>query len=758
MSAQNSLTDYTIYADSNTRETKLIDNIENMDDNPTNDITIITDFNQRLNVCQLSLGSLEMSLAQYNIEPEWQELFFDEGLDIFVTDHPALEDLIKFSIDENGTVYTAFIPPKLNPIVNIVATGTDYGSGTYKQFIFTTQYPHCLHLMSIFAERQYGESPFNLISTLFDGDNAYFDVRNLNLAKINLTILDDFEYLVDFSEPTLALNPKPNVSVTPVTSILGYLSSPHIADMDLLAQLITASMDQIIPHHWLITYSQKTGKFAVKWRGPSYEVTQASPATLLVPNMHCLPFLMGLGINHKNIPIPQVSHPSPLTELQLTTQHGVVNEMVNSLVGQDCFRCRSKIEIDPGNYRPEQLMSNINRQLNRFYFDGGCQFNNDPWIFVYSNSCGECYSVELPFGTYAPEMLSLYLSTRIVNDGHIGFFEVEWDAINGRFVFTSDANFGLEFDQCTGDLALRMGFYPLSYRNSSYYVSPRPFFFPTKGCCQGQYTLSDHSILQVPLRNLSYIYVPVVIESERKFVIQISKPRPINRTNGLHHDVNTNHITFTTTVMRDGNLVPVAHGYQRFDVVEFTAGNTTYSLVVVEVLYLDQFVVDAGSIDVAALIAANSFCSTLGDVITTNMYFTCAPSKVLSKVLGFTDEDYLWSFARSRDMWIAPAQFTLDWPNYILIEITEPNGATRNAHNWENDKKSKILAKAILYPQYRMERSLPVSMYLPDFRIVNRIHIRLLNPDHTLYKLHGKEWSITLILKCLEKTLTPMCY
>ena len=113
--------------------------------------------------------------------------------------------------------------------------------------------------------------------------------------------------------------------------------------------------------------------------------------------------------------------------------------------------------------------------------------------------------------------------------------------------------------------------------------------------------------------------------------------------------------------------------------------------------------------------------------------------------------------------WIAPALYSLDYPTYVLVEMTQPIGATHNMHPWNTDVDhtdtiSNVLAKVIIYPQFRMERSFPFTMIIPDLRIINRVGIRILNPNHTPYKLHGRNFSFTLVMQSVMKGINQLCY
>ena len=741
MSGNNSMQEYTFYVDTHNADKKFITNNE-IDTNPTNDIIIPVRFPQRLTVAQVNLGSLEIPLTQYNIEKDWQTLYFDEGIDLFVLD-PSQESILQMTIEENKSEYTIQLPPKLNPIISI-----NPDSSPTTTAIFTTQYPHALHLRAFF---NWGE-PMKLINTPLN-DTDFNQVTYLTTDNVSLTILSDYEFQLSWTTPV--------TFTVPVSGINGYVSTPSIPSPKYLASLVTLAFQYVIPNHWNVSYDIQTGKYKLSYVGTTFDLSDVYPATLVISGNNSLARIMGFGCASINIPLPlnsTLSHTNDSKTLchvsEYSKNRGNIPELVtNGVYSVECSSCRSRVKIDPGNYSPESLMNNLSRQLNRFYFDPGCNFasspsptSSSPVQFVYSTKCGVCYTIQIPFGLYDPDNLATMLESKI--SPNIPSIEVIWDINTGQFQFKAEEDFGLEFDVGTPDVAFRLGFYPISYRNNRNYQSTIPFYYPTKGCCG----------TSLPDRHLSYVYNPLVNGNQKKFIIEVSRTRAISTTGPFTYDSSEGTLTIVISL-------PMAHGYQILDVVEVTVGGKTYEMVVSSVDAFDRFTVDLGSIDPAiftSLPLDSVVCLSLGGIVATNLYFTCLDNDVLAMTLGYNEEDVLWNLLQPTT-WIPPACYMLDWPQYVLLELTEPIGATHNLHAWRQDAEhvdthAQVLAKVILYPQFRMERSFPFTMSLPDLKIINRIKVRVLNPNHTLYNFHSRNWSMTLVFHALEKSVQLLCY
>ena len=727
--------EYVSYLDTHNAEQKLTP--EGGDNNPTNDVVIPTNFTSRYNMAQISLGSLEMPLTQYNVESDWQTLYFDEGIDLYISSSDQ-ETLVQFTISENGIIYTAQLPPRLNPVIDISTFGPTNTA------VFTTQFPHQLSLSGFF---NWGE-PMKLISTPLS-DPVYLSVTNLTPSNANLTIISPYQFSLVWGGAAVSFQGN---------SILGYVSTPSIPSPVYLADLVTEALNEVIPDHWQISYDSCNGKYKVCYIGDTCNLEDLEPAILLVPSTNSLPHIMGFGCADVtlSLPFPTVVNTVTLmpTFNQTANPNPLPNNCVQSIV---CSPCRSQIQIDVGSYSPESLMSNLSRQLNRFYFDPGCNFSSNnpvgpvttstPITFAYSSSCGLCFTFTIPFGLYNPDLLALYIQTQMASN--VSGLSVTWDTDTGLFTFVSSVgDFGLEFDMGSTDLAFKLGFYPISYRNNNTYSSTIPIYYPTKGCCG----------TSIPTRHLSYVYSPLVNTTQKKFIVEISKTRCINNVGTITNNLDGT-ITITTQLLGGVN---VAHGYQVFDVIEVTIGpgGSTYELVVTAVPAYNQLTVQVGSI-FAPIFVGQITCLCLDNSIVSNIYFSCIESDVLCRTLGYIERDALWN-VNVPTTWIPPACYSLNWPSYVLVELGEPDGATHNSHAWQTDANhtdvhTRVLGKVLLYPEFRMERSFPYHMIIPDFRVVNRVRIRILNPDHSLYQFHGRNWSFTLVFHAIEKSINQLC-
>lgn len=101
----------------------------------------------------------------------------------------------------------------------------------------------------------------------------------------------------------------------------------------------------------------------------------------------------------------------------------------------------------------------------------------------------------------------------------------------------------------------------------------------------------------------------------------------------------------------------------------------------------------------------------------------------------------------------SPQTVELEGPQYLLLQIIDPQVTTHFQHRYKQDLKTNLLAKILLHNQscHKIERFLHVQGLLGGAysRLVS-VRLRLLNPDHTLYQLHNKNWSGTLSVTALQ--------
>jgi hypothetical protein len=63
----------------------------------------------------------------------------------------------------------------------------------------------------------------------------------------------------------------------------------------------------------------------------------------------------------------------------------------------------------------------------------------------------------------------------------------------------------------------------------------------------------------------------------------------------------------------------------------------------------------------------------------------------------------------------------------------------------------------VLYPPYRVERGYPLQKLGSGPCVLSQLHIRILNPWHTLYNFHGRNWSLTLVLTTQGTPVSLQC-
>lgn len=688
--------------------------------NPTNDVDIPTNMPRlRTPVVQLYLGSVELPLSQYLIESLWNTVYFDEGLRIIVNNE-ADQCMREFTVIVNGDPITGVIPVLFNPIVDVDVTNP-------LAPIFTTQFDHALELR---GQWDWG-SPMKLVSTnLLDPA-----LVNLTAANANLTILSNTEFQIS--------NLPAPVAFTPQGGIYGHLYAPPIASPAKLASIVNAALQQVAPGEFSVQYNLTTGRFTFQSTITQTGTCVTNPPlahaaiTLSIPARNCLAALMGFGFG--NVPVPTVPSPADC-KVPLPCN-------VPTLEGGYGYQCFSQIHVTPGNYVADGLAAQLNMQWNRFTFDGGLTL--DPLkrpTLVFSNTAGTAFVLAIEYGTYTPDTFADYLQSVMNAADPAGAYQVSWDIQTGQFCFTStsDTVFGLEFNDAGQTLnPAILGFDYFSYRGKTQYCSTTSFQVPTTSCCGAATT-----------RYTSYVYSTKVNYSQNKFCIEVNPPRTVidgrltaNTPDGLG--------TLSGTVQ--------AHGLQPDDLVKvYIPGGTPsgpYVVRVVEVVDAFSVKVEIGS--VTQLVGAVNLAVSFGyaDIVTPSLLWSDQqrPNRLYPRFLGYKDTDALYS--GGMPVLVGPYSYDLEPSRSVLMIITDPNGATHTNHAWQTNNIANVFAKIVLYPQFRLERNVPMVMYLPDVKQITKMHFLFVNPEyHTPYQFHGKQWSCTINFVVVEAQSETKCF
>lgn len=708
--------EYTSCIDSNNRDMEIFPE-------PNNCRIDLNMAQQRMPVQQMYLGSIELPLSQWTIEEDWQNLYFDEGIRIVVNDAADLE-LRTLRLQIGNMITEAILPIWLNAIIDVDDTDPT-------KPIFTTMMPHALDLRD-----QWTFDPIVLISTPLT-DPALVELTGTNP---NLIILSDTEFQL------CSVVPVPWVASD---GIFGYVHAPTVPDPTTLAQIITRAfaVDGVSVD---VTFDPDTNCFVLSF-------SSNEPVTLFNTGCHTLAHLLGFGFasmclsgtgqENTSLVLQQggsnVNSPMPFAQPDGACSSiagpftSATAAQDRTIVGSYKYNCASRATLVPGNYTAAGLGTEVSMQMNRFWLDPGCGMAPDQH-FIFSNACGACIDVVVPPGMWSPDTLAQFLESRMTALNALGtVFEVTWSLADDQFCFTSvdGSPFGLEFDDANNTIAWRIGFDSICYRGSNSYKSTRPLNVPVLGC--GGTTMPD--------RYTSNVYVPVVRTAQRRFEFSVCSNRCMP---GVLDDNGDGTATIVTTI---------AHGYQPEDVIVLTQPLPTHKLRVVEVVDGFTFIVEIGSAPLVGVMGENvCVCNTAEPML--NLYFApgTGPDIIRPCIMGFGDTAAQWSL--DGPTLIAPHSFQVDHPNYLLVQITEPTGSTYIQHSWKNDNLTDVFAKLVIYPPYRLERIYPMQKILQGIEIVDHIFIRILNPDHSLYHFHGRNWSATIVFVVPQLTGSQLCF
>ena len=99
----------------------------------------------------------------------------------------------------------------------------------------------------------------------------------------------------------------------------------------------------------------------------------------------------------------------------------------------------------------------------------------------------------------------------------------------------------------------------------------------------------------------------------------------------------------------------------------------------------------------------------------------------------------------------APWQWNFDQPSYILLDLGLQHMSATITHRCGNSVMSQFFGKIVLYPPFKEIRMTPIQAVGTGVSVVSSLHLRLLNPWHQLCELHGRNWSLTVILASATK-------
>ena len=98
--------------------------------------------------------------------------------------------------------------------------------------------------------------------------------------------------------------------------------------------------------------------------------------------------------------------------------------------------------------------------------------------------------------------------------------------------------------------------------------------------------------------------------------------------------------------------------------------------------------------------------------------------------------------------WVSRFPVDVRGPTYVMMQILDPIGSAQCEHVSETGAVSGYIGKCVFMSLFRTlnEHAPRVLRFFPARR-VTEIHVRLLNPDGSLYNLYGMHWSATLLFR-----------
>lgn len=718
-------------------------------DNPTNNVQFDSlPVPAVKSVTQVDLASLELPLSQNIIENEWSRLYFNNGLNLntLLSDDAENIDLREFAVSLAGeTIAVGLLPMTLNPIIAIDTSDA-------ANPIFTTRFPHAIGLAPYYG--LWG-GEMRVISTPMAPEFTFVN-QGLNMNPA-YEALSATEFQVTGGGP-----------LTLSGTRFGYLYAPAIATPSNLATLITAALDE----RFLVTYDPDTNRFSVQCTNlqcgsslsgstftgemsicqpaicarprtsSTVRVTEPGDVKIVVPSMNSLPGLMGF------------------TRCTITA---TPSTCLITAQGQFAGCCQF-IKITPGMYNSEDFLKEINLQLNRFWFEptdacaeaaagGGEPVPPDnTYSMMFTGSCGLCYVLVIPPGMYNPESLALAMTEGMNFLDPNGDYLVTWNAVTMKFTIASlslTTEFALEFtneQNNNSTIHERLGFRLADYRGKKSYTSDTEIVVPIT--CVGGTTL--------PQSWQSYTYDVFRITNQLRNVFSLTKPQALPARNTEFVDEGDSTMLVTNNRR--------AHGYNVDDVVLIICEDGQTGLFrVIEVVDAFSFRIDTGSADMTCTQDIDhKTCVSIVLPPVLNLFLAPTPNtenSIYADILGFPSKTIEW--VSDDNVLTAPYPYNLDPPPYVIVEATpvgSDNGTTRAIHQWGSNAK-EMLAKVILYPAFRMQFTLPQQItFMNAGATFKHLAMRILNPNRTPYNFHGRHWSATLLITCIEGTVDGGCF
>jgi len=371
--------------------------------------------------------------------------------------------------------------------------------------------------------------------------------------------------------------------------------------------------------------------------------------------------------------------------------------------------------MNAANYTLDSLVAELDLQLNRFYMD-------KDYDFYICNQTGQKHDISVKSGLHTPATLVASINQQLFgafNNHDIQLAYAVAPDNTCSFVFQSNSatlRFSLFFlDDQAAQFAQRIGFYRALYNGKSRYASNIVFEYPN----------TQPTIYSIGRTDSNHL------------VITPACP-PIVTGNAQ-----VDSATSTVRVSTD-----VAHGFRVSDLALITVmGPAPTAQYIVCVSSTESSGVVSFSAGVLPL--SGSFPIIMAPYSPSQTSFLFAPRTdcIHASVLGVCPLDAWWT-VDSPGTFSHPFPTDLEGWRYALLEMVSPPGLARIEHMGPRQQvKRQLIGKLInLRNDLNLERFFQMTATFYSDIVMTQLHLRLLNPDYSLYKLHGREWSMTIRL------------
>ena len=727
-------------------------------DNPTNDVRIPVNLSiNRVSVSSIELATLELPRAQRLVETAWSKIYIGHP----VTFQAKMDaPLFNLQICDKFNQYTAEFPNTLNPVVAVEVESDSV--------LFRTRKRHLLG-----THRQYwnwGEGVELLgLSSVVDLTDAQvvseteFRVFGVDVSGVNLS-----------------------------ASCLGFVWFPPLPSPNHVASVLEGELRRVFQElypnlhcgSFRAWFDKEKGRLCICVSLNHTNVLRH--AVLMVSNPGSAAGLLGFGVCNQAF-----ARQTPPGTVCASCHPGTV----------------SCIELTTGTYSAEELAAEMDFHGNRFYLEtvpATATVSTDLSVALYKlqfgTNFGDVRTLSVPAGPYTPTSLASTLTALFQTAWPEGHIAVDWNPTDQVFAIRSENGtvFSLEFQTSSQtNVHSRLGFAAIRHTTEHQYVSDN--------AVSAAMFVDSQCNLYYP----TSIWSTTVNRRASKFMFNLARAPPLPfvtttlTTSDDRIEVCNPYAAHGFQVGDVVTLESVNEGIvTRLPVESVVSGtcfvlnacglditNPVYSLdtltftpVVDQTVELKDLEVTEASVNDTVLVTCNNVTfagkvvqlnplqidfapntlSCIDTVLTTadtlrfpfsvhnnvapklNLLFSPKPQALKPSILGFYPQDVLWTGID--DNFQSPLVYRLQAASYILVQMIYPVGSARIEHNYLGDNKTDILGKIVILPFPWLERFYPMkSTFFSNIKL-EYVHLRLLNPDHTLYQLHGHEWSATMRL------------